>query len=117
MLVWFALMLVMLIGFAGFAVDVSNWWLQAERLQRAADAGAHAGVVFLPADLPTARTTARSEIAKNGYRTTGATPDATATITQEPNPNTTDRSAPGTFARRQKMPAASGTMHDTSVTL
>ena len=86
-LVWFALMLVMLIGFAGFAVDVSNWWLQAERLQRAADAGAHAGVVFLPADLPSARTTARSEIAKNGYTTTGATPEATATITQEPNPN------------------------------
>lgn len=86
-LVWFALMLTMLIGFAGFAVDVSNWWLQAERLQRAADAGAHAGVVFLPADLPSARTTARAEIAKNGYTTTGATPDATATITQEPNPN------------------------------
>ncbi len=86
-LVWFALMLVMLVGFAGFAVDVSNWWLQAERLQRAADAGAHAGVVFLPADLPNARTTAQAEIAKNGYTTTGASPDAAATITQEPNPN------------------------------
>lgn len=86
-LVWFALMLVMLIGFAGFAVDISNWWLQAERLQRAADAGAHAGVVFLPADLPQARATAQAEIAKNGYRTTGANPDATAVITQEPNPN------------------------------
>jgi hypothetical protein len=80
-------MLVVLIGFAGFAVDLSNWWLQAERLQRAADAGAHAGVVFLPADLPTARTTARSEMAKNGYRTTGSDTNASTTITQEPNPN------------------------------
>lgn len=86
-LVWFALMLVMLIGFAGFAVDLSNWWLQAERLQRAADAGAHAGVVFLPADLPTARSTARTEMAKNGYTTTGTGANGTATISQEPNPN------------------------------
>jgi Flp pilus assembly protein TadG len=86
-LVWFALMLVVLIGFAGFAVDLSNWWLQADRLQRAADAGAHAGVVFLPADLPTARTTARAEMAKNGYRTTGSDLNASTTITQEPNPN------------------------------
>ena len=86
-LVWFALMLVVLIGFAGFAVDVSNWWLQAERLQRAADSGAHAGVVFLPADLPGAQTTARAEIAKNGYRTTGTGANATAVISQEPNPN------------------------------
>lgn len=86
-LVWFALMLVVLIGFAGFAVDISNWWLQAERLQRAADAGAHAGVVFLPADLPSARTTARNEMAKNGYRTTGSDINASTTVSQEPNPN------------------------------
>ena len=44
-LVWFALMLVVLMGFAGLAVDLSNWWLQAERLQRAAASGAPAGVV------------------------------------------------------------------------
>lgn len=87
MLVWFALMLVVLIGFAGFAVDLSNWWLQAERLQRAADAGAHAGVVFLPADMTSATSTARAEVAKNGYRTTGGGANATASISQEPNPN------------------------------
>jgi hypothetical protein len=86
-LVWFALMLVVLIGFAGFAVDLSNWWLQAEKLQRAADAGAHAGVVFLPADMSNATSTARAEMAKNGYRVTGANANATASITQEPNPN------------------------------
>ena len=87
MVVWFALMLIVLLGFAGFAVDMSNWWFQAERLQRAADAGAHAGVVFLPADLPRATTTARAESAKNGYTTTGASANSTMVVSQEPNPN------------------------------
>ncbi len=85
--VWFALMLIVLLGFAGFAVDLSNWWFQAERLQRAADSGAHAGVVFLPADLPKATTTARNEVAKNGYTTTGGGANASIVVSQEPNPN------------------------------
>lgn len=86
-LIWFALMLTVLMAFAGFAVDLSNWWLQAERLQRAADAGAHAGVVFLPADVGGATTTARAEMAKNGFRSSGANQNATSRVTQEPNPN------------------------------
>ena len=86
-LVWFALMLIVLMGFAGFAIDLSNWWLQAERLQRAADSGAHAGVVYLPADLANATSTARGEVAKNGYRTTGSNPQASIAVSQEPNPN------------------------------
>ena len=86
-IIWVTLMLVALIGMCGFAVDLSNWWLQSERLQRGADAGAHAGVVFLPADLPSAASTARAETAKNGYRSTGANQNATVAVTQEPNPN------------------------------
>ena len=86
-LVWFALMLIVLMGFAGLAVDLSNWWLQAERLQRAADSGAHAGVVYLPADVANATSTARGEVAKNGYRTTGSNPQASIAVSQEPNPN------------------------------
>ena len=85
--VWFALMLIVLLGFAGFAVDLSNWWFQAERLQRAADSGAHAGVVFLPGDLTKATSTARAETAKNGYTTTGAGANSTMVVSQEPNPN------------------------------
>ena len=83
-----ALFLFILLVFAGFAVDLTNWYLNAERVQRAADAGAHAGVVFLPADLTTATSTAKAETAKNGY-TTGGTGAAgsTITVTQEPNPN------------------------------
>ncbi|MHB1140038.1 MAG: pilus assembly protein TadG-related protein, partial [Microthrixaceae bacterium] len=86
-LIWFALLLVVLIGFAGFAVDLSNWWFQAERLQRAADAGAHAGVVYMPGDLPSATTTARAEVRKNGYTTSGGASNATMAVNQEPNPN------------------------------
>lgn len=85
--IWVALMLVVLIGFAGFAVDLSNWWLQAERIQKAADAGAHAGVVFLPGDVPDAAATARAEAAKNGYRSSGGNQNATVVASQEANPN------------------------------
>ena len=85
-MVWLALTLLTMVLFAGFAVDVSNWWLRAERIQRAADAGAHAGVAFLPADLGTATTTARKETAMNGYPLgTGA--NTTIAVSQEPNPN------------------------------
>ena len=86
-LVWFALMLIVLMGFAGFAVDLSNWWLQAERLQRAADSGAHAGVVYLPADMTGATSTARAEVVKNGYQLNGSGANATVAVSQEANPN------------------------------
>lgn len=85
-MVWLALTLLTMVLFAGFAVDISNWYLQAERIQRAADSGAHAGVIFLPGDLPTATTTARGVVAKNGYPVGGAQNNVVA-VTQEPNPN------------------------------
>ncbi len=87
-LVWMALFLFVLLLFAGFAVDLTNWYLNAERVQRAADAGAHAGVVFLPGDMTAATSTARAEVTKNGYSTggTGAA-GSTITVTQDPNPN------------------------------
>ena len=84
-MVWFALTLLTMVLFAGFAVDVSNWYFQAERIQRAADAGAHSGVIFLPADLPQATTVATGTVAKNGYPVGGPRNTAVA-VTQEPNP-------------------------------
>ena len=66
---WFALMLVVLLGFAGFSVDVGNWYLTASRLQRAADAGALAGTVFLPSNPAQANTTAVQAVGLNGYNT------------------------------------------------
>jgi hypothetical protein len=85
-IIWLALTLITMVLFAGFAVDVSNWHLRAERIQRAADAAAHAGVAFLPADLGTATTTARKEAGLNGYPLGGSESTAIA-VSQEPNPN------------------------------
>lgn len=85
--IWFALMLLALIALAGFAVDLSNWWAQAERMQKGADAGAHAGVVYLPSDLTNATTVAKRELARNGFVTSGAGTNSTVVVTQEPNPN------------------------------
>ena len=48
-------------------VDVSWYWTNNLRMQRAADAAALAGVVFLPGDPAPAFTAARAEAAKNGY--------------------------------------------------
>lgn len=81
-------MLIVLLTIAGFAVDLSHWWLEAERLQRAVDAGAHAGAVFLPGNVPQAQTTGRKETAKNGYND-GVLPgpvNATVTAEQLSNP-------------------------------
>ncbi|MFM7509849.1 MAG: pilus assembly protein TadG-related protein [Actinomycetota bacterium] len=85
-LVWMALTLTLMLLFAGFAVDMSNWWLQAQRIQTAADTGAHAGAAFLPADFNNARTTATTSTSKNGF-TAGGAMNTAVTVTQEPNPN------------------------------
>ena len=44
-------------------------------------------MVFLPGDLTRATSTARTEVAKNNYVTTGANANSTITVSQEPNPN------------------------------
>ncbi|UDY36491.1 TadE/TadG family type IV pilus assembly protein [Dermatobacter hominis] len=85
-MVWMALTLLTMVLFAGFAVDVSNWYLRAERIQRAADAGALAGVSYLPGDLGTATTLAKDVSKRNGYAEGGSQNTAIA-VTQEANPN------------------------------
>lgn len=68
--VWFALLLLVLVAMAGFGVDVWNWWYTSQKVQRAADAGALAGVPFMPANLngaaPNATSTATAAITQNG---------------------------------------------------
>jgi hypothetical protein len=60
-------MLTMLLGFVGLVVDFA--WLQVNivRVQRAADAAALAGVVYLPGNPATGITAAKQESSKNGY--------------------------------------------------
>jgi hypothetical protein len=69
---WFALMLLVLIAMAGFGVDVWNWWYTAQHAQRAADAGALAGVVFMPSDPASASATALFAVNNNGYPNSAA---------------------------------------------
>ena len=52
---------------AAMVIDVSWYWTNNLRMQRAADAAALAGVVFLPSQVSQAVTAARAEATKNGY--------------------------------------------------
>ncbi|HMJ75949.1 MAG TPA: pilus assembly protein TadG-related protein, partial [Iamia sp.] len=62
----FAILLVPLLLMTGLSVDVGYWYNRAADIQKAADAAALAGVVWLP-DIETARDHARVAAAKNGF--------------------------------------------------
>jgi Flp pilus assembly protein TadG len=68
------------IGLAATAVDTSRWYLEGERIQKAADAAAMAGVPFLPLDMDNARTRALEVAARNGFD--DADPDIQVTVEQ-----------------------------------
>jgi hypothetical protein len=80
-IVIFALMLTALIGLIGIAIDVTFAWRTGLQIQRAADAGSLAGVVYLPGDLATATTRAKAEVTRNGY-----TGNATTSVAVAQNP-------------------------------
>ncbi len=67
MLVLFAVSIFVLTGITAIVVDVSWYWANSLRVQRAADAAALAGVVWLPGNPSTAYSTAQDEAVKNGY--------------------------------------------------
>jgi Flp pilus assembly protein TadG len=81
-LVLVALLLIPLLGFTGLVADVAWYEVNLMRIQRAADAAALAGVVYLPNNVAGAQNAARQEAAKNGYAdgvngvTITATPEA-----------------------------------------
>ena len=69
----FALLLSVLVLFASFAINSGGWFSRANQLQRAADAAALAGVVYMP-DLAAATTAAKSmPRARSGGPTTPIT--------------------------------------------
>lgn len=72
------------IGLAATAVDTSRWYLEAERVQKAADAAAMAGVPYLPQDLAGARVRALEVAARNGYD--DASPDVVVEVSQGDRP-------------------------------
>ena len=65
--------LTVLIALVGLIVDLGWYQSNVLRVQRSADAAALAGVVFLPAQVGNAQTTAYAEATKNGYTTGGTT--------------------------------------------
>lgn len=65
-------------------IDLSWYWTNNLRMQRAADAAALAGVVFLPGKPDLARTTALAEAVKNGY--TDVSAGGLFTVTPVPDP-------------------------------
>ncbi len=66
-LVIFALSIFVLLGICAVVVDVSWYWANTLRVQRAADAGALAGVVDLPGQVTLAESTAAVGVEQNGY--------------------------------------------------
>jgi len=63
----FAMSIVMFTLMCAVVVDLAWYWTNNLRMQRAADAAALAGVVWLPGDPSQAYATARAEASKNGY--------------------------------------------------
>lgn len=62
-----ALIALVLLGLAAIAVDISRWYVEGERLQKAVDAAALAGAVYLPGDPTRASASAREFAEKNGF--------------------------------------------------
>lgn len=63
----FVMMSVVLLGGAALLADAAWWWTMEQRMQRAADAGALAGAVFLPDQQAAAFQSAIEETRKNGF--------------------------------------------------
>jgi hypothetical protein len=70
-----AFTMTVLLTASAFAVDLGGLYARASRIQRAADAAAMAGVVWMPGDFARATTEALDIAAKNGF-TTGVTVSA-----------------------------------------
>ena len=75
---WTALLMVVFLGMAAIAVDISRWYVEAERLQKTADAAALAGAPDLPGNMAAADAAARDIVAKNGWD-----PDRTVASVEE----------------------------------
>ncbi len=80
----FALMVTVMIGLVGVAVDTTYAWLQALHVQAAADAASLAGVVYMPGASATADATATAQAKMNGYTASVSTGTSIAFPTVNP---------------------------------
>ena len=85
--------LIALLSLCAVVIDVSWYWANELRVQRAADAAALAGVVSLPGDIPAAESTAVTAAGQNGYTVTdscqadGKTPASVPGMCAVPDPD------------------------------
>ncbi len=79
----FAGAMLLFVLLAATVIDLSWYWTNNLRMQRAADAAALAGVVFLPGNTASAYAAARAEATKNGY-TAGVNGVTAVTPVQDP---------------------------------
>jgi Flp pilus assembly protein TadG len=98
----FAGAVIALVALCAVVVDVAWYWTNNLRMQRAADAAALAGVVWLPSKPQTAYSVARAEAAKNGYRdgTGGVTITAVVDASNKQRLKVTITGPVGTFFAR-----------------
>lgn len=61
------------VGCLAVGIDSANWYVQVQKVQKAADAAALAGVPFLPQDMAAARARALEVARANGYDNDGTT--------------------------------------------
>lgn len=78
------LMLLVLMSFSAFAVDVGNWYLTGQKAQRAADAAALGGVVKLPGDQSGAYAMADDYSAGNGFTDGAASTTVVSSLGSSP---------------------------------
>lgn len=72
-MVFFAIVLLVLLAFAGLVVDVGHWYLSHQRMQNAADAAALAGAPYLPEHPDEAIAVAKQVMQKNHQDPSSAT--------------------------------------------
>jgi hypothetical protein len=66
-IVYFAMTLTLMMVCAAYVVDLGSWYSRGQKLQRAADAAALAGVAFMPGNFAQAQAAALEVAAKNGF--------------------------------------------------
>lgn len=82
-LVLFTMSITLFLLVSALVIDVAWYWASSLRVQRAADAAALAGVVYLPGNLPQGVTAAKAAITSNGY--TDGTAGVRLTAIQDPD--------------------------------
>jgi Flp pilus assembly protein TadG len=77
--IWMAMVLIVLLGVAAFAVDLMHAYVVAQEAQNAADAAALGGVIEVPKSAASADSRARSLAQANGFNSAEVTPHASGT--------------------------------------